>query len=134
MMRSLWAYIRSYGFVTYGFVLGNFRIRFALGSPQEDDEKREHVFKEDGQGYAQVVCMLGNSRCEALRIDDTKRLCHIRDKMHKKVWIAASIQPYYGLRSMRLDFGSSLLPKDVLPSLSTPFVEDILEDGNFWVI
>nr|GMC73633.1 eukaryotic translation initiation factor 1A [Ipomoea batatas]GMC75262.1 eukaryotic translation initiation factor 1A [Ipomoea batatas] len=56
-------------------------------------------------------------------INDTKRLCYICGKMHKKVWIAANFQPYYGLRCMRLDVGSSLLAKDVLPSLSTPFVE-----------
>ncbi|KAL9691499.1 hypothetical protein QQ045_011923 [Rhodiola kirilowii] len=34
--------------------------------------------------YAQVLRMLGNGRCEATCIDGTKRLCHIRGKMHKK--------------------------------------------------
>nr|GLL21468.1 eukaryotic translation initiation factor 1A-like [Ipomoea trifida] len=56
-------------------------------------------------------------------IDDTKCLFYIRGKMHKKVWIAANVQPHYGLRCMRLEVGSSLLAKDVLPPLSTPFVE-----------
>src|SRR5574337_542073 len=59
------------------------------GKNEADDEKRELVFKEDGQEYAQVLRMLGNGRCEAMCIDGTKRLCHIRGKMHKKVWIAA---------------------------------------------
>ncbi|KAK8962248.1 hypothetical protein KSP40_PGU005800 [Platanthera guangdongensis] len=33
--------------------------------------------------------MLGNGWCEGMCSNDTKRLCHIRGKMHKKVWIAA---------------------------------------------
>ena len=31
--------------------------------------------------------MLGNGRLEAQCIDGTKRLCHIRGKMRKKVWV-----------------------------------------------
>lgn len=79
----------------------------------ESEEKRELIFKEDGQGetlkllhlggpkvafnsvetmfwfaeYAQVLRMLGNGRLEAQCIDGTKRLCHIRGKMRKKVWV-----------------------------------------------
>lgn len=30
------------------------------GSNENESEKREWVFKEDGQGYAQVIKMLGN--------------------------------------------------------------------------
>ena len=37
--------------------------------------------------YAQVLRMLGNGRLEAQCIDGTKRLCHIRGKMRKKVWV-----------------------------------------------
>nr|CAB3479699.1 unnamed protein product [Digitaria exilis] len=40
----------------------------------DDDGKRELVTR-----------MLGNARCEALCVDGTPRLCHIRGKMHKKV-------------------------------------------------
>ncbi|THG20010.1 hypothetical protein TEA_008544 [Camellia sinensis var. sinensis] len=57
------------------------------GKNEADDEKRELVFKEDGQEYAQVQRMLGNGRCEATCIDGTKRLCHIRGKMHKKKYM-----------------------------------------------
>ena len=80
----------------------------------ESEEKRELIFKEDGQGargalvlcpgaatlgvcvtprvlpgaeYAQVMRMLGNGRLEAMCIDGIKRLCHIRGKMRKKVWV-----------------------------------------------
>jgi translation initiation factor 1A len=35
----------------------------------------------------QVIRMLGNGRLEAQCIDGKKRLCHIRGKMRKKVWV-----------------------------------------------
>lgn len=35
--------------------------------------------------YAQVIKMLGNGRLEAMCFDGTKRLCHIRGKLRKKV-------------------------------------------------
>eukprot|EP00958_Prasinococcus_capsulatus_P000192 scaffold14_cov380-Prasinococcus_capsulatus_cf.AAC.2 len=37
--------------------------------------------------YAQVIRMLGNGRLEAQCVDGVKRLCHIRGKMRKKVWV-----------------------------------------------
>ena len=75
------------------------------GKNENEDEKRELVFKEDGQGtwlsyrvypfmqslmgrilveYAQVIKMLGNGRLEAMCFDGEKRLAHIRGKMRKK--------------------------------------------------
>ncbi len=50
-------------------------------------QKRELVYKEDGQEYGQVIRMLGNGRLECQCIDGKKRLCHIRGKMRKKVWV-----------------------------------------------
>ncbi|XP_047952927.1 eukaryotic translation initiation factor 1A-like [Salvia hispanica] len=73
------------------------------GKNEADDEKRELVFKEDGQEYAQVMRMLGNGRCEATCIDGVKRLCHIRGKMHKKVWIAAGDIILVGLRDYQVN-------------------------------
>jgi len=64
----------------------------------EGEEKRELVFKEDGQEYAQVIRMLGNGRLEAQCFDGNKRLCHIRGKMRKKVWVAAGDIVLVGLR------------------------------------
>merc|ERR1712210_223903 len=49
--------------------------------------KKELEFKEDGQEYGQVQRMLGNGRCEVQCFDNVKRLCHIRGKMRKKVWV-----------------------------------------------
>ncbi|CDP09625.1 unnamed protein product [Coffea canephora] len=79
------------------------------GKNEADDEKRELVYKEDGQEYAQVIRMLGNGRCEAMCIDGTKRLCHIRGKMHKKVWIAAGDIILVGLREYQDDKADVIL-------------------------
>lgn len=68
------------------------------GKNEADDEKRELVFKEDGQDYAQVTRMLGNGRVEAKCSDGVLRLCHICGKLHKKVWIAAGDIVLVGLR------------------------------------
>ena len=64
----------------------------------DSEEKRELIFKEDGQEYAQVLRMLGNGRLEAYCIDGVKRLCHIRGKMRKKVWVNTGDIVLLGLR------------------------------------
>jgi translation initiation factor 1A len=51
------------------------------------DGKRELVFKEEMQEYAQVTKMLGNARVEAFCFDGVSRLCQIRGQMRKRVWI-----------------------------------------------
>ncbi|KAJ8027452.1 Eukaryotic translation initiation factor 1A, X-chromosomal [Holothuria leucospilota] len=68
------------------------------GKNENESEKRELVFKDDGQEYAQVLKMLGNGRLEAHCFDGVKRLCHIRGKLRKKVWINASDIILVGLR------------------------------------
>ena len=40
--------------------------------------------------FLQVTKMLGNGRLEAMCFDGQKRLCHIRGKLRKKVWINQS--------------------------------------------
>ena len=68
------------------------------GKNENERDKRELVFKEDGQEYAQVAKMLGNGRLEAMCFDGVKRLCHIRGKLRKKVWINQSDIILVGLR------------------------------------
>lgn len=68
------------------------------GKNENENDKRELVFKEDGQEYAQVIKMLGNGRLEAVCFDGTKRLCHIRGKLRKKVWINQGDIILVGLR------------------------------------
>lgn len=48
--------------------------------------------------YAQVTKMLGNGRLEAMCFDGVKRLCHIRGKLRKKVWINQGDIILIGLR------------------------------------
>jgi len=64
----------------------------------ENEEKRELKFKEEGQEYAQVLRMLGNGRLEAFCFDGVKRLCHIRGKLRKKVWVNQGDIILVGLR------------------------------------
>lgn len=49
--------------------------------------KRELIFKEEGQEYAQITKMLGNGRIEVSCFDGIKRMGHIRGKLRKKVWM-----------------------------------------------
>ncbi|KAG2230372.1 hypothetical protein INT48_007667 [Thamnidium elegans] len=53
------------------------------GKNDTENDKRELVFKEEGQ----VLKMLGNGRVEAQCFDGVKRLALIRGKLRKKVWI-----------------------------------------------
>ncbi|VDB89177.1 Bgt-1552 [Blumeria graminis f. sp. tritici] len=57
------------------------------GKNENDKEKRELIFKEEGQEYAQVLKMLGNGRLEAFCFDSSRRMAHIRGKLRKKIWI-----------------------------------------------
>ncbi|RZC91226.1 hypothetical protein C5167_027287 [Papaver somniferum] len=53
--------------------------------------------------------MLGNGRCEAMGIDGVKRLCHIRGKLHKKVWISGGDIILVGLRDYQDDKADIIL-------------------------
>eukprot|EP00210_Caulerpa_lentillifera_P008088 g7722.t1 len=78
----------------------------------ENEVKRELVFKEDGQEYGQVLRMLGNGRLEAHCFDGKKRLCHIRGKMRKKVWINTGDVILVGLRAYQDDKADVILKCD----------------------
>ncbi|KAI6657662.1 Eukaryotic translation initiation factor 1A, Y-chromosomal-like [Oopsacas minuta] len=79
------------------------------GKNENDYEKRELVFKEDGQEYGQVVKMLGTGHVEALCFDGVTRVCHIRGKMRKKVWINQSDVILIGLRDYQDGKGDVIL-------------------------
>ncbi|KAJ3095097.1 Translation initiation factor 1A [Phlyctochytrium bullatum] len=68
------------------------------GKNENESEKRELVFKEDGQEYALVTKMLGNGWVEANCCDGNKRLAHIRGAFRKKVWITVGDVVLLGLR------------------------------------
>merc|ERR1712192_381693 len=71
------------------------------GKNEMEGQKRELVFKEDGQEYAQAIKMLGNGRLEAICFDGVTRLCHIRGKLRKRVWINQSDIVLIGLRDFQ---------------------------------
>ncbi|XP_071503919.1 eukaryotic translation initiation factor 1A, Y-chromosomal-like [Diadema setosum] len=83
------------------------------GKNENESEKRELVFKEDGQEYAQVIKMLGNGRLEALCFDGKKRLCHIRGKLRKKVWINQGDIILIGLRDYQDEKADVILKYNV---------------------
>merc|ERR1719440_2736865 len=87
--------------------LGGNKAKRAKGSTQET--KRELIFKEDGQEYGQVQRMLGNGRCEVMCFDQTKRLCHIRGKMRKKVWVSQGDIVLVSLRDFQDEKGDIIL-------------------------
>ncbi|KAJ6319485.1 hypothetical protein OIU76_005134 [Salix suchowensis] len=62
-----------------------------------------------GRSMPKFFACSGNGRCEAMCIDGTKRLCHIRGKMHKKVWIAAGDIILVGLRDYQDDKADVIL-------------------------
>ena len=68
------------------------------GRNENEKDKRELIFKEHGQEYAQVTKMLGSCRLEAHCFDGNSRLCHIRGKLRKKVWINQGDIILVGLR------------------------------------
>jgi len=53
--------------------------------------------------YAQVLKMLGNGRVQATCFDGRNRLCHIRGKLRKKVWINVGDIILIGLRDYQDD-------------------------------
>ncbi|KAI5674122.1 hypothetical protein M9H77_14486 [Catharanthus roseus] len=81
------------------------------GKNESDNKKCELMFKEDGQEYAQVVRMLGNGRCKAM-------------KMHKKVWITAGNIILVGLRDYQDDNA------DVIRKLNEGIAGDLDEDED----
>lgn len=76
--------------------------------------------------YAQVLRMLGQGRLEAQCMDGVKRLCHIRGKMRKKVWVNVGDIVLLGLREYqvrRMNGRRSRLGWPVSTGISIPCIE-----------
>lgn len=70
----------------------------------KEQSKRELIFKEDGQEYAQIVRLLGNCRAETLCMDGKTRLGTICGRMRKKrIWVNNSDFVLVGLRDFQDD-------------------------------
>jgi translation initiation factor 1A len=73
------------------------------GKNENEPVKRELVYATHDQAYAKVTKMLGNGRllAEDLSAGGKSRLCHIRGKLRKKVWINAGDIILLGLRDFQ---------------------------------
>lgn len=60
--------------------------------------QKELILKEEGQEYAQAIKMLGSGQIQAYCMDGKTRLCHVRGKMAKKVWVNQGDIILIGLR------------------------------------
>merc|ERR1712064_122317 len=100
-----------------------------MGKNENEGDKRGLVFKEDGQEYAQVAKMLGNGRLEAVCFDGVKRLCHIRGKLRKKVWInQADIILKYSADEARNLKSYGEFPESIKIMDTFAFVEEDLDE------
>lgn len=110
------------------------------GKNDSEGDKRELVFKEEGQEYGQVQRMLGNGRLDAYCFDGQKRLCHIRGKMRKKVWVNPGDIVLVSLRDFQDSKGDIILKytpdearalksKGEIPETTKINESDIFEDG-----
>ncbi|VDP10176.1 unnamed protein product, partial [Soboliphyme baturini] len=100
------------------------------GKNENDAEKRELIFKEDGQEYAQVVKMLGNNRLQAFCFDGVARMCHIRGKLRKKVWINAGDIILIGLRDFQDKKADVILKYNADEARNLKTYGELPETGN----
>lgn len=68
-----------------------------------EQERRDLLFKEDGQEYAQVVRMLGDGRVALSCYDGVARTGLIRGTMRRRVWINTGDIILLGLREFQPD-------------------------------
>ncbi|GAB5365662.1 hypothetical protein AAMO2058_001077200 [Amorphochlora amoebiformis] len=66
-------------------------------------QKRELILKEENQEYARVEKLLGNGRLEGKCYDGKTRMCIIRGKFIKRVWIKQGDIVLLGLREFQDD-------------------------------
>lgn len=70
-----------------------------------DMNKRAMIWVEEGQSYGKVERMLGDMRCHVICQDGIRRLCHIRGKFRRRVWINADDVVLVSLRDFQDDKG-----------------------------
>jgi len=69
----------------------------------EGETRRDLLFKEDGQEYAQVLRMLGDGRVALQCFDNLARTGLIRGTMRRRVWINTGDIVLIGLREFQPD-------------------------------
>mmetsp|Transcript_23231 Transcript_23231/g.38739 ORF Transcript_23231/g.38739 Transcript_23231/m.38739 type:complete len:143 (+) Transcript_23231:52-480(+) len=77
---------------------------FKKGKKRDEGEnRRDLIFKEDGQEYAQVLRMLGDGRLALQCYDEVARTGLIRGTMRRRVWINTGDIVLVGLREFQPD-------------------------------
>lgn len=100
--RSKFEYIYVLECFTFKFILTDTTQSFCDRSKNDtENDKRELVFKEEGQEYALVGKMLGNGWLEAMCCDEVKRLAHIRGAFRKRIWISVGDTVLLSLRDFQ---------------------------------
>ena len=79
------------------------------GKGNMENQKRELEFKDEGQEYGVVLKLLGNCRCQVSCLDGRERLCSIRGKLRKKVYINAGDIVLVSLRDFQDDKADIIL-------------------------
>lgn len=94
---------------------------------RKEEKKRDLEAKEPGQEYGKVVKMLGNGRLTAYCYDGVTRLCHIRGKMLKQVWVAVGDLVLVSLRDFQDAKGDIIIkytPEEVREMKARKWVPD----------
>ncbi|KAH3668206.1 hypothetical protein OGAPHI_001960 [Ogataea philodendri] len=117
------------------------------GKNESWGQKRELIYKDEQQEYAQITKMLGNGRVQAACFDGTTRIAHIRGKLRKKVWMAqgdiilvalrefqdgqADVVHKYTADEARTLISQGELPETAKINQTDTFGEDADDDANF---
>jgi translation initiation factor 1A len=98
-----------------------------MAGRRKEEKKRDLEAKEPGQEYGKVVKMLGNGRLTAYCFDGVTRMCRIRGKMLKQVWVAVGDLVLVSLRDFQDAKGDVILkysPEEVREMRARKWVPD----------
>ena len=104
---------------------------------RDEKQKRDILFAEENQMYSQVEKMLGNCRLMAKAIgkgsDGKTRLCHIRGKLRKRVWIREGSMILIGLRDFEDDKADVIhcyFPEEVQRLVAYEEIPEVQDGGK----
>lgn len=75
------------------------------GKSLPNHSKREILYREDNQLYGLVEKLLGDKRVLCKCSDKIERICHIRGKFHRRVWINTGDMVLISLREFEPEKG-----------------------------
>lgn len=98
-----------------------------------EEFKRELWVKEEGQEYARALKMLGNGRLTGYCFDGKERLCHIRGKLLRRMWIKEGDIILVSLREYqdkKADVIHKYSPEEVRKLRNGKHLPDIAPNGS----